>query len=222
MVRTADGWTKVTVEDQGRGFDAEALRTRQVLGGAFGLFSIQQRLAHIGGRLEIESAPGRGARIHLLTPPAKASAVVSQPPLPASAPEAETARAKGSRIRVLIVDDHKIMRQGLARLLQLESDMEIVGEAADGREAVELARRLDPDVIIMDVNLPVMNGVEATQLILKHLPHTRVIGLSMHIDRNIAADMQKAGAVGYLTKGGPSEALIDAIRACTRSDRSGA
>jgi DNA-binding NarL/FixJ family response regulator len=114
------------------------------------------------------------------------------------------------------VDDHKIMRQGLASILQFEADVEVVAEAQNGQEAVDQARRHQPDVIIMDINMPVMGGVEATTIITRELPQSRVIGLSMHIDKDIASAMQKAGAVGYLTKGGPSEDLIAAIRACSR------
>ena len=120
--------------------------------------------------------------------------------------------------RVLIVDDHKIMREGLVSLMQFESDIEVVGQAADGPAAIELAARLQPDVIIMDVNLGEgMNGVEATKRILSANPNIKVIGLSMHTDNDVATALRDAGAVAYLTKGGPSEDLIAAIRAaCCR------
>jgi len=118
--------------------------------------------------------------------------------------------------RILVVDDHKIMRDGLSGLMQFEPDLEIVGQAADGPEAIELAERLRPDVIIMDVNLPGMNGVEATKRILARIPNAKVIGLSMHTDENIVNAMRDAGAVAYLTKGSPSKDLLAAIRtACT-------
>ena len=114
---------------------------------------------------------------------------------------------------MLLADDHEIVRQGLVGILQIEPDIEVVGEAADGEDAVELARKLQPDVVIMDVTMPRMTGIEATQLIRRELPKTRVIGLSMHAESDMAEAMRAAGAFAYLTKGGPSEDLIAAIRA---------
>jgi DNA-binding NarL/FixJ family response regulator len=89
-----------------------------------------------------------------------------------------------------------------------------VGEAADGPQAVALAEELKPDVITMDVSLPGMNGIDATRAIVNKMPQARIIGLSMHIDSGVAEAMRGAGAVAYLTKGGPSEDLLAAIRAC--------
>lgn len=220
MLRSEENGTTITVADRGCGFDPDVVLSRQGSNGGFGLFSIQQRLAHFGGRLEIESAPDRGTRIVLQTPPETAPATVKETVAvtPATAPSAPGPRQERKRISVLLVDDHAIMRQGLASLLRIEPDIEIVGEAADGRQAVELARRHRPDVVVMDVNMPVMDGIEATRFILAELPQCSVIGLSMHIDHDIAAAMRKAGAVGYLTKGGPSEDLLAAIRSAVARD----
>ena len=115
---------------------------------------------------------------------------------------------------MLIVDDHRLMREGLAKLFQFESDIEVVGQAADGLQAVELADRLQPDVVLMDVNLGRMSGIEATEKILARSPGTKVLGLSMHVDGQVAGAMRAAGATGYLTKDGPAEDLIAAVRAC--------
>ena len=117
---------------------------------------------------------------------------------------------------VLIVDDHQIMRQGLVGLLQSEPDIEVVGQAASGPQAIELAGRLQPDVIIMDVNLGEMSGIEATREILARNKQIKVIGLSMCADAEVAAAMRNAGAVAYLTKGGPFAELPMAIRASCR------
>ncbi len=106
------------------------------------------------------------------------------------------------------------MREGLAVLLKFEPDIEIVGEAEDGAQAVALAEDLQPDVITMDVSLPGMSGIEATRAIAAKVPGARIIGLSMHLDGGVADAMREAGAVDYLTKGGPSEDLLAAIRAC--------
>jgi signal transduction histidine kinase len=215
--RAGDGSARIVVQDEGRGFDPEQLRTRQAGDLTFGLFSIQQRLVDIGGEMAIDAAPGRGTRITLAVPlgegqPAPAG---GEPSAPAAAPAAALEPAgRTGKIRVLLVDDHRILREGLAGLLQFEADIEVVGEAADGPQAVALAEELRPDVVTMDVSMPGMSGPEATRIILGKLPQARVIGLSMHIDGGVADAMRQAGAVSYLTKGGPSEDLVAAIRAC--------
>ena len=116
------------------------------------------------------------------------------------------------RIRVLLVDDHRIVRAGLAGLLSIEPDLEIVGEAADGVDAVSMARNLKPDVICMDITMPRMNGIEATRIICNELPDIRIIALSMHDSRDMAVAMAEAGAAAYVQKDSPSERLLEALR----------
>jgi len=101
-------------------------------------------------------------------------------------------------------------------LLRCEPDFTVVGEASDGQSAVDLVRELKPDVVLMDINMPGMDGIQATQIIHKELPRIRIIGLSMFQEGEQQAAMHEAGAVNYLTKSGPSETLIEAIRACVR------
>ena len=115
-------------------------------------------------------------------------------------------------LRILLVDDHKIVREGLEAMLIEEQDIEVVGQAGNGREAVELAHKLEPDVIVMDVSMPVMAGDEATRQIKQHLPQIRIIALSMFDDPRTADRMRKAGAAAYLLKTAPSEELLAAIR----------
>jgi two-component system response regulator NreC len=114
--------------------------------------------------------------------------------------------------RIVIADDHQIMRQGLRVLLEKEPDMEVVAEAEDGRKAVVLVQELTPDVVIMDVNMPDLNGIEATRQILSDYPEMKVIALSVHIDRRFIINMLKAGAHGYLLKDCAFEELAQAIR----------
>ena len=115
-------------------------------------------------------------------------------------------------IRIVIADDHQIVRQGLKLLLEKESDMEVVGEAEDGRSTVTLTRELTPDVVVMDVKMPEMNGIEASHRILSEFPDVKVIALSMYSDRRFVIDMLKAGAQGYLLKDCAFEELAQAIR----------
>jgi len=120
-------------------------------------------------------------------------------------------------MRVLVVDDHTVVRQALALMLSQESDIEVVGEASNGKTALELARSLKPDVVLMDVNMPVMNGIEATRAIHGEIPGISVIGLSMYEKNEQATPMFDAGAVGYVSKSDAPDILLAAIRACYRN-----
>jgi two-component system response regulator NreC len=115
-------------------------------------------------------------------------------------------------VRIILADDHKITRQGLRSLIDENDDMEAVAEAENGRDAVELARGLSPDVVIMDVSMPDLNGVEATRQIIQDNPGVRVIALSMHSDTLFVSEMLKSGASGYLLKDCAFEELEQAIR----------
>jgi len=115
-------------------------------------------------------------------------------------------------IRILVADDHKIMREGLRALLDKQSDMQVVAEAEDGLTTVRLARELAPDVVIMDIAMPDLNGIGATKKIKAELPNVKVIALSMHSDRRFIAEMFRSGASGYLLKDHSFEELSNAIR----------
>jgi two-component system, NarL family, response regulator NreC len=115
-------------------------------------------------------------------------------------------------IKVLIADDHQIVREGLRSMLEKEPWIKVVGEAEEGRTALRLARELNPDVIIIDVAMPDLNGIEATRQILAELPAIKVIALSMHDDRRFILNMVKAGAKGYLLKDSAFKDLVKAIR----------
>ena len=116
------------------------------------------------------------------------------------------------KTKVLLADDHAIVREGLRMLLARESDMEVVGEAADGRAAVELAKKLSPDIVIMDVAMPGLIGIEATRQILAASRSVKVVALSMHSDKRFVSEMLKAGASGYLLKDSVAQEVASAIR----------
>lgn len=115
-------------------------------------------------------------------------------------------------IRVLLADDHAVVRKGLRFLLERQPDMEVVGEAADGREAVRLAEELQPRVVVMDIGMPLLNGIEATAQIVKRLPQAGVIMLSVHADETYLVRALSAGAKGYLLKDSAEDDLIRAVR----------
>lgn len=114
-------------------------------------------------------------------------------------------------IRILITDDHQLFREGIANLLAASPQIEIVGQAENGQEAIEKARKLKPDIVMMDLSLPVINGVDATRILHKELPETKVLVLSMHADKNYIKEALEAGAFGYLFKDCTYDQLIEAI-----------
>lgn len=121
-------------------------------------------------------------------------------------------------IKVLLADDHKIVIEGLRSLLEREPDMEVIAEAENGRAAVRFARELTPDVVLMDVAMPEMNGVEATRRIVGEIPGIKILALSMHSDKRFVMEALNAGAMGYLLKECAAEELIEAIRAVVTDD----
>ncbi len=208
------GLLSLVVADHGKGFDSLDLTVeRHSSEPSFGLFSIRERLSFIGGLLNITSAPGKGTQMELSVPvglrATRAPAQVE--------PDADFHRPPPIQIldrpaRVLVADDHQLFREGMIHLLSQEPDLVVIGEAADGQQAVEICRKLKPDIIILDVSMPKLNGVHAAAQISRDLPETRIIGLSMHEDKDMAKAMRAAGAAVYLTKGGSSEKLLEVVR----------
>lgn len=121
-------------------------------------------------------------------------------------------------IRILLADDHRIMREGLRSVLEKEPDMEVIAEAKDGRMTVKLAEKLSPDVIVMDITMPGLNGMDATREILSMVSDVKVVALSMHSDEQFVAGMLNAGASGYLLKDCAFEELCRAIRAVVANE----
>ena len=121
-----------------------------------------------------------------------------------------------SLMRVVIADDHHLIRQGLRHLLARERDMQVVAEAADGQDAIDIAGRVRPDVVVMDVEMPVVNGIEATNRICQSFPETQLVMLSMYSDPALIRKARERGARGYVLKQSVSEELVSAIRSIYR------
>jgi two-component system response regulator NreC len=128
------------------------------------------------------------------------------------------AQSMREKIHILLADDHAVVRQGFKMILAAQPDMEIVGEAGNGREALELAGQLQPDVIVMDVAMPELNGIEATRRVADLSPRSRVLALSMHKDSVYVREILRAGARGYLLKDSIASDLLAAVRAVARGE----
>jgi DNA-binding NarL/FixJ family response regulator len=120
--------------------------------------------------------------------------------------------------RVLLVDDHRLVRAGLAGLIDAAPDLDVVGEAADGRQAIDVARRTAPDVVLMDVSMPVLDGIAATRELLGEQPALRIVALTSFAESAKVGEMLRAGAVGYLLKDCDPDQLLDAVRAAARGE----
>lgn len=226
---------RIMVADEGKGFEREAAAVKDPDSGRFGLFSIGERMQAMGGRFEIDSIPGQGTRATMILPywpqtksspslteqdtaqvmdmsedvPAACGINQSSPKEPGHASSQE--KPNTLEIRVLLVDDHILVRQGIKGLLDSHENLRVVGEASDGQQAIDLTKELRPDVVVMDVNLPVIDGMAATSHITRDCPGTMVIALSVHDDRHIVEAMQEAGAVAFVSKGSMTEELYQAI-----------
>ncbi len=220
----------VAVSDDGPGFDPAVLRVRGAKAEHFGLFSVQQRLELLGGRMIVDSQPGDGTRI-IMSVPLRLPRESLPPPEEVESDQHLAAEKllqtyvvnpEEGMIRVVLADDHDVLREGLAAMLETQPDIRLVGEAADGEEAVALARELRPDAIVIDVTMPRMDGIEAARRIHEELPEIRVIGLSMHEAQEVGIAMREAGASAYLSKSAPSEQLLDVIRGLCGAESSAA
>lgn len=218
----SDGHMRIVVQDQGCGFDVTAMSDTVPSAMQFGLFSIKERMHMLGGGFILESEPSRGTTATLMLPLAECASLASP-----DTNEGEAARAgqkslipdsdcqagvlQNEKIRILLVDDHAMIRAGLKAMLLDYPAVEIVGEAANGVDAVALARSLQPEVVVMDVTMPVMDGVEATRLIKLESPAVIVIGLTVHSSLQVMAAMKDAGASAVLTKETAVERLYQTI-----------
>ena len=231
ILQQMEGALHITVSDEGRGFDlanaSSSTTSSHPTAGGFGLFSIRERMLSLGGRFDIHTVRGRGtvATLELpvtsvlmdsLMPDKSQPSVHGMQGVPRNSTPQHTS---GSKLRVLIADDHAMLRQGLCSVLRAQPDFEIIGEASDGHQAVNMARQLKPDIVLMDVTMPGLDGVEATRVIRQEHPTMVVIGLSVHTVRQIEAAMKKAGAAAFVSKEAAVEQLCEAIRTAQLSHK---
>jgi PAS domain S-box-containing protein len=215
----SDNCISISVSDMGCGFNPLILDNHLFTEG-LGLLSLRERAKYMGGNLVIESVPGKGSCFKLTVPFHLATGEKPQPLALhdrqglSSRDDLESTDPKD--IRVLLVDDHQVMRQGLISLISGQPGIQVVGEAANGWEAIKMVRQLKPDVVLMDVSMPEMDGIEATHRIKVDMPDVRVIGLSMFDDKHMASTMLEAGAETFVSKTASLAELLKAIYAMSR------
>jgi signal transduction histidine kinase/CheY-like chemotaxis protein len=210
-VRKLNQEIEILVQDEGRGFNTRILDAPYDRIKGFGLFSISERAELLGGRLEVQSTPGGGSSFRLFLPYRADTAREGIPEKATDTAALQRRLRTGRRMRVALADDHKVVREGMKLLLNGEPGIEVVAEAADGVQAIEIADRFHPDLMIMDVAMPEMDGVEATRRIKARHPDIRIIGLSMLEDEEIRRKIMEAGAEAYLSKSRAGSALLMAI-----------
>ena len=191
------------MRDDGIGFDVAAIREKAVRGASLGLLSMEERAVLAGGGLEFKSVPGRGHRsprlvsVEVADPTARIRNPMNKPIKP---------------IRVMLADDHTLVRAGIRALLEKLPGVEVVGEADDGREVLKLVKLHRPDVVLMDIAMPGLNGLEAAARMAREFPDVRVIILSMHDNEEYVWRALKAGAAGYLLKKAATVELATALQ----------
>jgi|GEM_PF-14817 len=218
------------VEDDGIGFDVDAAITPGPQGG-YGLFGMRERARLLDGEMEIESPPGWGTRLRAVLPYRPASPLGTARAVPtqttaAAAPNAarpalgaavRPAPARNA-LRVLLADDHDITRQGVRSMLEASGEIVVIGEALDGAQAVAQARTLRPDVVLMDIQMPLMDGLEATRVLHTEMPDLPVVILTTFQTAESVAEALGAGAKGYMLKDADAADLIAAVRAAHRGE----
>jgi PAS domain S-box-containing protein len=207
---------RIVVSDDGEGFDPATRIDNRKQG--FGLFSVHERIAAIGGEFTIDSAVKRGTRVEITAPlVTRTSKTTFAGAFGGVAGRGRNTRAEDGQdasrgvISVVVVDDHAMVREGLCTLIDSDPRMRIVGQASDGAEALIVLETTRPDVVLIDLNMPKMNGIEATREIVSRWPGVSVIGMSMHGDEVTARSMTEAGACAFLAKAGDADEMLDTI-----------
>ena len=214
FLKYRSGLIIVGVKDHGGGFDTKNIEKNGFDKGGFGLFSIRERIKLLQGNFIITSEPTHGTSIEMTFPVDKLVDTAAENANIRIDQHADAVKTIKKQINILLVDDHKIVREGLANLLKENDIFNVVAQAENGEEAVEKTGIFRPDVVIMDINMPKLNGIEATRIIKSKYANVDVIGLSVQDERDVAESMKRAGAVALVNKGGDPQELMTSILNC--------
>jgi PAS domain S-box-containing protein len=216
---------KVEIGDFGRGMRTGLIekRTGRVAPVGVGIQGMMERMKQLSGKLEITSRPQKGTIVTAMVPIAKLQVVkpILAPVSVRKSEREQVRRESDSRKRILIADDHETLRRGLRTMLQGEIGWEVCGEAVDGRDALNKAIQLNPDLIILDINMPVMNGLSVVRRILSALPQTKILVFTVHDSAHIAKEIENSGAHAYLPKNRAGEELLSMVRSLLAKNNSG-
>lgn len=219
--RAEDNVLQIVVRDAGRGFDLNA-GTLDKQNEGFGLFSIRERLASIGGRIAIESSPGNGTTTTIEAPMVDVQLPKDRPLLESKSFRQVHRSAHGQEKRVLVVDDHALVREGIATVIGEDDGFCVVGQASDGLEAIRAMETCHPEIVLMDLNMPRMNGIEATRVIRRQWPGTIIVGLSVQEDETTARSVVEAGASVFLSKSSTPDQIVATMRELVSKHHHGA
>jgi PAS domain S-box-containing protein len=210
---------KLEIGDYGKGIRAELLKSSRdsVAPLGVGIQGMKERMRQLSGRLEVTSRPNKGTIVTATVPIREQRPETARDPNRSSE---ETFNSNGetqelaasARRRILIADDHEVLRRGIRTMLESEKEWEVCGEAIDGQEVVEKAASLNPDLVILDINMPVLNGVAAVREILRHRPQMKVLVFSVHDSDQTIREILSAGAHGYLSKARAGQELVQVVK----------
>ncbi len=209
-IRSDGGQVALQIADSGRGIQTGKLKTSadMVSGLGVGIQGMRERMRQLGGRLEIESKPEEGTVVTAILPLPETEQIAPGE----SAQPSASAAPKTARKRILIADDHEAIRHGVRLLLQGESNWEVCGEASDGQEAVDKALELNPDLMIVDLNMPAINGLDAVRRITRERPDIKLLVFTVHDSDLAMRQIMAAGAQGYLSKSQSGQEMVEVIK----------
>jgi CheY-like chemotaxis protein/anti-sigma regulatory factor (Ser/Thr protein kinase) len=209
------GKVKLEIGDFGKGMRQESKTpgSPSMVALGVGIQGMKERVRQLAGTLEITSEPNKGTQVTAVLPIVN-RAEVSDADVgilesrPQATPVAETDRW---RRRILIADDHDVLRRGIRTMLESEPGLEVCGEAVDGKDAIEKTLTQAPDLVILDINMPILNGLEVVRQIVRHMPQTKILAFSVHDSEQIVEEIMAAGAHGYLSKATAGQNLVHEV-----------
>jgi CheY-like chemotaxis protein len=218
--RSNAGEVRLEIGDFGKGMNEDLKKTNRasVAPLGVGIQGMKERVRQLSGTLEITSRVGKGTLVTAILPISSRRAEVSAPyqdseiHVVQAAPIEEPAENSGWRKRILIADDHDVLRRGIRTMLESDPELEVCGEAVDGKDALEKTLAQAPDLVILDINMPIMNGLDVLRQIVRLKPQTKILAFSVHDSKQIVEEILAAGAHSYLSKATAGQHLVHEVR----------